>query len=507
MKSLCCWIAVLALQCLVVGGVRAVPPYAYMFDENKRNLVAIDRGGKVVKSVSIESLMGEETNFFPQGSLVISPDSRTLYMEFIEDAWFMYPSSVMLSVDLSTMTPIRWLWNTYSPFEIGYSYFTVSPDGTRLFILYGDYSMRILSLPDGDLLGEIKLDQYPNMAAISPGGHRLYVWTNTGVYRVDLDNNQILDFTSLDIFPSGDYFDIDVTLTADGSTAYVLAGNTSSVSVLASISTRDWRVNWTMELSPGVGNVIVNRAGDRVYVTHDTNFVTVVDTRDRKIVSRIPVGAEARAMAFMSDERGERLLFVISYDLFSVVVVDTSSAAGPVKGFGGVGGKNFIASESDSLPAAKEFYHEKFDHYFLTNSLVEIDALNAGLFEGWKPTGQTVSIFPQAAGAGSIPVCRYFSAAFAPKSSHFYALRGGDCEAVPNFPGWQYEGEVFFAAQPNASGQCPAGAMPLYRVYNNGMGDAPAHRFTTSVSIRNDMVTAGWIPEGKGDGVGMCVPE
>jgi hypothetical protein len=35
------------------------------------------------------------------------------------------------------------------------------------------------------------------------------------------------------------------------------------------------------------------------------------------------------------------------------------------------------------------------------------------------------------------------------------------------------------------------------------MGDAPAHRFTTSTAIRDGMVAAGWVSEG----VRMCVPE
>lgn len=47
--------------------------------------------------------------------------------------------------------------------------------------------------------------------------------------------------------------------------------------------------------------------------------------------------------------------------------------------------------------------------------------------------------------------------------------------------------------------------MPIYRVYNNGHGGAPNHRFTTSLTIRARMLAAGWIPEGYGAlGVSMC---
>jgi hypothetical protein len=49
--------------------------------------------------------------------------------------------------------------------------------------------------------------------------------------------------------------------------------------------------------------------------------------------------------------------------------------------------------------------------------------------------------------------------------------------------------------------------LPLYRLYNNGQGQAPNHRYTTSVVVRVSMIAAGWIPEGNGaDGVIGCVP-
>jgi hypothetical protein len=58
------------------------------------------------------------------------------------------------------------------------------------------------------------------------------------------------------------------------------------------------------------------------------------------------------------------------------------------------------------------------------------------------------------------------------------------------------------------SGACAEGNTPLYRLYNNGIGGAPNHRYTTSLSIRSTMLAAGWIPEGFGsDGITGCVPK
>jgi len=44
-------------------------------------------------------------------------------------------------------------------------------------------------------------------------------------------------------------------------------------------------------------------------------------------------------------------------------------------------------------------------------------------------------------------------------------------------------------------------------LYNNGMGGAPNHRFTTDANVRTQMINAGWIPEGAGIGVGFCSPQ
>jgi uncharacterized protein DUF5648 len=57
------------------------------------------------------------------------------------------------------------------------------------------------------------------------------------------------------------------------------------------------------------------------------------------------------------------------------------------------------------------------------------------------------------------------------------------------------------------NGTCPSGTSNVYRLYNNGQGGAPAHRYTTSSITRAQMIQQGWIPEGYGaDGIAMCSP-
>lgn len=157
---------------------------------------------------------------------------------------------------------------------------------------------------------------------------------------------------------------------------------------------------------------------------------------------------------------------------------------------------------------AVEFYNDQFKHYFISSNPAEIANLDAGSPSGWARTGASFNVFAKP-GAGLVAVCRFFSGqTFAPKSSHFYAPRGLGCEELlPTNAAWTYEDDVFYTFLPDNDGLCPAGNAPVYRLYNNGMGGAPNHRFTTSVDIQLQMQAAGYVPEGRGPGVGMCSPQ
>jgi Repeat of unknown function (DUF5648) len=155
---------------------------------------------------------------------------------------------------------------------------------------------------------------------------------------------------------------------------------------------------------------------------------------------------------------------------------------------------------------AIEYYNKAFAHFFITTNAVEIAKLDSGAIAGWQRTGQSFKVYATP-GPGLAAVCRFFSASFAPKSSHFYAPRGLGCDAVFTNPAWQYEGDVFYSPLPSPGGACPDGNIPVYRLYNNGQGGAPNHRFTTSEATRLDMLSDGYSGEGPGVGVGMCSPK
>jgi hypothetical protein len=168
--------------------------------------------------------------------------------------------------------------------------------------------------------------------------------------------------------------------------------------------------------------------------------------------------------------------------------------------------KGMDAPTSAILRTAVEYYHAEWNQYFVTAIADEIGKLDAGGFPGWARTGQTFNVYPLDA-TGSANVCRFFSTAFAPKSTHFYTSDENECDMLKGNPDWQLEGLVFGVARPDAAGDCGTGTLPLYRLYNDGQGGAPNHRYTTSPAIRSQMVAQGWISEGFGaNGVAACVP-
>ena len=186
------------------------------------------------------------------------------------------------------------------------------------------------------------------------------------------------------------------------------------------------------------------------------------------------------------------------------------AATGGAQPAAGGGGDAFVASMTASLalvdPPAIEYRHAEWDHYFVTANPDEVAKLDAGVFVGWARTGESFRVRPLDA-PGAANVCRFFSVSFAPKSSHFYTPDAAECAKVKANPDWQFEAEVFAFALPDAAGACGAGTLPLYRLYNDGQGAAPNHRYTTSLATRAEMVARGWISEGTGDlGVIGCVP-
>jgi YVTN family beta-propeller protein len=277
--------------------------------------------------------------------------------------------------------------------------------------------------------------------------------------------------------------------------------------------------------------VSVSAVYHRAYIANYTdNTVNVINTDTVAAIQTINVGREPQDVVV--DRNGGDLYAVNQFD--DTVSVINAGTNVPITTFG-VGGSPWraavaldlqrvlvlnqrgnqpdtvsIASTQDTLPdtaVATEFYHAAFNHYFHSATEVETTLLQDGLFgDNWNRTFEYWRVWT-AAGPGRYPVCRFFSATFGQKSSHFFTPYAAECASLQQGNVWTYEGTVYYVGLPDGAGSCSAGTAALYRVYNNGMGGAPNHRYTPDRAVRDHMVAQGWIAEGSGpDIVFACTP-
>ncbi len=163
--------------------------------------------------------------------------------------------------------------------------------------------------------------------------------------------------------------------------------------------------------------------------------------------------------------------------------------------------------EPDPVMPVVQYFHQGFQHYFITADENEQVALDSGRFAGW--TLSEIDYFNDVgkygfwrSAAGHVPVCRFFSASFAPRSSHFYTADAAECELVKRNAAWQYEGVVGYVSEARAGGTCSEG-VPLHRLYNGGRDGAPSHKYTANPGVMQSLTQYdGWIYEG----VMGCVP-
>jgi YVTN family beta-propeller protein len=258
------------------------------------------------------------------------------------------------------------------------------------------------------------------------------------------------------------------------------------------INTDTDTVNKTVTVGTAPVDAIVDANGGNVYVVNQgSNSVSILDAGTETVIDSLAVGGAP---------------WRVIDGLDHIFVLNTNGTATDTV---------TIAAEENTLAntqIATEFYESAFNHYFHTDDEVETRLLIDGIFgDGWHRTFEFFRVWT-APGPGRVPVCRFFSAAFGLLSSHFYTPYAAECLALQTNPAlkavWQLETTaLYYLELTDAAGNCPAGTAPLYRVYNNGMGGAPNHRYTADRAVRALMLTLGWVAEGNGpDIIFACTP-
>lgn len=229
---------------------------------------------------------------------------------------------------------------------------------------------------------------------------------------------------------------------------------------------------------------------------HAYDFSGLNDTC--QIGSAIAPGAACRiALYFQPRAAGDRQanLVIDSAQLASLATLQITGIA---------------VTTSTSIVEVIEFYHAALDHYFVSSSAPDIDALDSGRLPGWVRTGQIFRAYARPA-PGASPVCRFY---IPPQhgDSHFLSADPEECARVeqaiisdPYYSGYVYEApDVFHIGLPDrATGACAAGTRPVFRLWNQRADSN--HRYTTDPQIKTLMQSRGYLTEGYGpDATSMC---
>jgi YVTN family beta-propeller protein len=388
----------------------------------------------------------------------------------------------------------------------------VNPAGTRVYVVnQAPSSVSVFETATNSLVATVVLGgRNPIGIDVNPAGTRAYVAHagSSAVSVIDTETNAEIAIVAVGREPVG------VAVNRAGTRVYVANRGSGTVSV---VDTATNTVVATIDVGGGPAGIAANPAGTRVYVTNQHGqHISVLDAINLNVVATVPVGEAPTGIDV--NPAGTRV-YVANAFSNSVSVIDTAAnvvVATVAVGTTPIALGRFIGprlGEPGSTSTVVEYHHASFDHYFITPVPAEIALLDAQTppFQEWSRTGFSFNAYaPTSAPAESVAICRFFNTSFAPKSSHFYAAHGFGCEAtLALFPDWELEDDKLFNAMlPDAtSGACPRGTIPVYRLYNNSMGDAPNHRFVTNFAERQNMIDQGWVAEGAGIGVGMCAPQ
>jgi len=397
----------------------------------------------------------------------------------------------------------------------------------------GSNSVSVIGTATNSVIATIPVGSGPTSPTSNDIVKKLYVPSNTDntVTSIDERTHTVLKTIGVGRAP--------VTPAVDAQHAKVYVNNQTDKTMSVIDSTTD-TVIAVVPIGQGVNASgtanfpVVNAVYHRVYLPNGADgTITIIDTDTDTVTHTVAVGSTP--LDTILDANGGNV-YVVNQGSNSVsilnaateTVIDTLAVGGApwrmIDGLdhifvlntnGASADSVTIAAEENTLAQtaiATEFYEANFNHYFHTADEVETRLLVDGVFgDAWHRTFEFFRVWTSA-GPGRVPVCRFFSATFGALSSHFYSPYAAECSALQTRPDlaavWQLETlALYYLELTDANGNCRAGTAPLYRVFNQGMGGAPNHRYTGDRAVRDAMVALGWGAEGGGpDIVFACTP-
>ena len=414
-------------------------------------------------------------------NIAVGNDSNNVTANFLIDEVYVsnFGSSTVSVVNTATNTVVATLpvgTNPLAPASndrLKKTYVTSAVDGTVTVI---DQRMRAVSKT-------IKVGNNPQYASVDAQHGKVYVnnVTDHTVSVIDSATDTVVKTLPSGVGTSSNFGAVSAVYRR-----YYLPNATDNT--LTVIDTETDSVVRTIPVGPTPVDMLVDGGtGDAYVVNQGGDSVTIINAATETVIGAFAVGDAPRRIY----ESGDRLLVL--------------------NGNGSNRDSLTISTKQNTIvetEIASEYYHAGFNHYFHTADVVEAELLGDGLFDdNWHRTFEFWRVWT-APGAGRMPVCRLFSATFAPKSSHFYTRIASECAERAAGGVWQLESTAaYYLAPTDSLGNCAAGTAPLYRIYNRSMSGAPNHRLTASRTLRDQMVAQGWEAEGDGvDVIYACTP-
>jgi YVTN family beta-propeller protein len=266
---------------------------------------------------------------------------------------------------------------------------------------------------------------------------------------------------------------------------YYLPNATSET--LSIIDTNDDRLIKNLGVGQSPQQVQIDSTGGDIYVINQaSNSVSVADARTETNIGTLAAGGQPWRIAL-----GMNRLFALNTNGSGV---DTMSV-------------NTDINTQAGTAIATEYYDAADKTYFHSSNGIETRMIADGLYgETWKRTMEFFRVWTTPA-EGRAPVCRFLGAPSFTKTTHVYTPYSVECDSLKSENAWEFEGVSYYVQMPDANGGCGGGTEPLYRLYNNGEGGTPNHRYTAHRATRDAMASAGWTAEGSGpDTVFACTP-
>lgn len=379
--------------------------------------------------------------------------------------------------------------------QLGSNAYAIAIDrnGGKVYVpLFGAKQVAVVGQASRTVVKRIAVDMYPIGAIAEEKSGSIFVSGIAAVDAIPVDQLEVLDSATDAIrdrltghvLSAAGFGRFDPVLSPAYARAYISSPESGAVTVVD--AGPHVNADKTIAIAGRPLAFSVSEDDGEVYATDgESTGAIVLDARLERVAGRIEHGVYAK----LSWRIGNRLVFA-GYAAGGFQVVATTP-------YGIQPGTAIVT----------EFHHAGFDHYFHSASREETRALEDGAFgTDWLPTQQIWRVYNKP-GAGRVPVCRFYSVGFGTRSSHLYTPYAAECEALKKGATWTYEETSYYVMLPDAGGVCPGAQEELYRLYNNGIGGAPNHAYTTSRARRDELKAKGWTPEGAGpQSVFACTP-